>query len=167
MSFSVDRHQFSLQFERGSRMFELEAGDKTQVCLLKDVQYNALGDVLFHADFWRIDDQTPVTVNVAVEFIGQPDPVSGAVVDYVGRDIQITCLPRVIPAHVEVEIGQLKVGEHVEAKDIKLPEGASHKDPHRTLVSFHYKHVSTEVAPSEEGAEPVVLTERRPPAGEV
>jgi len=164
-SLTVDMHTFGLAFERGSRMFELEVEGQTQVCLLKDVQYNSLGNKLLHADFWRIDDSKPVVINVGIELVGVPVPVSGAVVDYVTRDVQVECLPRQIPAHLELNIADLQVGEHMDAKDVPLPEGARLVGPpETTIVSFHYKHAGTvESEDEEEGsAEPEVLTERKP-----
>lgn len=168
-NYTLDTHTFSMNFERGSRMFELQLGDETQVCLLKEVQYDALGDRLQHADFWRVDDTKPVTINVALEFVGVPEQVSGAVVDYVTREVHISCVPRKIPRHLEINVGDLHVGHHLEAKDIELPEGATLVDPpETTIVSFHYKHgggaveEGEETAESTEGVEPEVITERKP-----
>ena len=55
VNFSLDAHAFALGFARGNRMFELEVGDQTQVCLLKDVQYDALGDHSGGVDLLYID----------------------------------------------------------------------------------------------------------------
>lgn len=162
-NFSLDAHKFDLEFHRGKRMFELKLGDKTQVSLLKDVAYNAIGDRIEHADFVRIDDKKPVTVKVAVEFVGVPAPMAGAVVDYITRDISITCLPRQIPPSVQVNIGSLTVGHHVEAGQVTLPEGVTLVDaPAKTLVAYHYKSVEAAPAEAVGTAEPVVLTEKKP-----
>ncbi|MAG56988.1 MAG: 50S ribosomal protein L25 [Planctomycetes bacterium] len=168
-NFTVDTHSFGMSFERGNRMFELELGDEKQICLLKDIQYNSLGNQLLHADFWRIDDSKPVTINLALEFVGVPDAQSGAVVDFVARDVQINCIPRNIPEHLDVNIGSLAVGEHIEAKELELPKGATLVTvPETTIVSHHYKHApaaeADEAAEDAEGesVEPEVLTERKP-----
>ena len=152
-------------------MFELEVGDQTQVCLLKDVQYDALGDHIQHADFWRVDEDTPVTVNVALEFVGVPVQVTGAVIDYVMREVRVSCVPRRIPHHLEIEVAGLQVGEHIEAKDIALPEGTALVDPPDTTVAtFHYKHAQAmeedeETTEGDDDAEPEVITERKPDEG--
>ena len=171
-NFSLDAHTFARDFERGSRMFELKVGDQTQICLLKDVQYDALGDHIQHADFWRVDDNTFVTVNVALQFVGQPEQVSGAIVDYVTREVRVSCLPRGIPHHLEVEVGGLQVGEHIDAGAIPMPEGATLVDsPETTIATFHYKHTPEAESEGEtvdgddDGAEPEVITERKPDEG--
>lgn len=169
---SVDRHAFAMSFERGNRMFELTLNDNTQVCLLKDIQYDALGDTILHADLWRIDDTQPVTIRVALEFVGVPNPVAGAVTDYVTRDVQINCVPRAIPAHLEVNISKLEVGDRIDAKDLALPEGATLVDPPETcIVSFHYLHGGGTAGASEgegeEGsAEPEVIGEKKDDDGD-
>lgn len=171
VNFSLDAHAFALGFARGNRMFELEVGDQTQVCLLKDVQYDALGDHIQHADFWRVDEDTPVTVNVALEFVGVPVQVTGAVIDYVMREVRVSCVPRRIPHHLEIEVAGLQVGEHIEAKDIALPEGTALVDPpDTTIATFHYKHAQAmeedeETTEGDDDAEPEVITERKPDEG--
>ena len=168
-NFTVDAHAFTMEFERGSRMFELQLEDKTQVCLLKDVQYDALGSTLLHADFWRVDDSKPVAVNVNLEFVGVPEQVAGAVVDYVVRDLRVSCVPRDIPHHIELNVADLKVGDRIEAKEVSLPEGATLVDaPESTVVTFHFKHGTSqqdEEGQEDAASEPEVITERRPDEG--
>jgi hypothetical protein len=49
-----------------------------------------------------------------------------------------------------------------------MPEGVTlADDPHKTIASYHYKHVEVEApaaVPGEEPTEPVVLTEKKPEA---
>ena len=162
----VDRHTFERELHSGNRTFKLAAGGKTEAALLQDVQYDALGVDIVHIDFKRIDLAAKVTVLVPLQFVGQPEVTAGAVLDHVSSDVHVECLPTNIPKMLEVVVSALKIGEHLEAKDIKLPEGvALADDPHKTIASYHYKHIEVAVAaPGAEGAEtaePVVLTEKK------
>jgi large subunit ribosomal protein L25 len=160
---SLELHGMEMALRRGARMFEFTVGDKTQMCLLKDIGFNAVGDKMVHMDFLRVDDKKPVVVNVSIEFVNPPMPVAGAVMEFINRDIHISCLPREIPSGLTVSIAELGVGGHLEAKDVPLPAGVTLADPpHKTLVSHHYKAV--EVAAPAEGApaEPEVLTAKKP-----
>ncbi len=163
-NFIVDARRFDVEFKRGRRMFELTRGDKTQVSLLKDVGYDSLGDTPVHADFVRIDDTKPVTLTVAIEFVGLPAPVTGAVLDIISRDLHVSCLPREVPESIQVQLGGLGVGHHIEAGTVTLPKGVTLADnPAKTIVTFHYKSAEVAAAPAEgTAAEPVVLTERKP-----
>jgi large subunit ribosomal protein L25 len=166
----LDRHSFEQELHLGNKTFKLAVGGKTEAALLQDIQYDALGLRIVHVDFKRIDLAVKVKVFVALNFVGHPELVAGAILDHVSGEIHVECLPTNIPKSLDVPVAGLKINEHVEAKDIKLPEGVVlADDPHKTIASYHYKHVEAEVAPAEAGAEvaePVVLTEKKPAEGE-
>lgn len=164
----VDRHEFERELHSGNRTFQLGVADKFEAALLQDVQYDALGQHIVHVDFKRIDLSAKVRVLVPLVFTGIPEVVAGSVLDHVSGDVHVECLPTAIPKEIEVSVAAMKISEHIEAKDLKLPEGVVlADDPHKTIASYHYKHVEAEPAAGEavEGAEPVVLTEKKPEAG--
>ena len=49
--------------------------------------------------------------------------VDGGLLDFVTREVHVECLPGDIPKHLEVDVTDLHIGQHVEAEDLKLPEG--------------------------------------------
>jgi large subunit ribosomal protein L25 len=164
----VDRHEFERELHAGNRTFQLGVAGKSEAALLQDVQYDPLGMHVVHVDFKRIDLAAKVRVLVPLTFTGHPEVVAGAVLDHVSGDIHVECLPTAIPREIEVSVAGMKIGEHLEAKDLKLPEGvALADDVHKTIASFHYRHVEAEPVAAEgaEAAEPVVLTEKKPEAG--
>jgi large subunit ribosomal protein L25 len=163
----IDRHEFERELQSGNRTFKLGTGTKAEAALLQEVQYDALGIDIVHIDFKRIDLAAKVKVLVALHFVGQPEAVAGAVLDHVNSDVYVECLPTAIPKAIEVPVAGLKINEHLEAKDVKMPEGVTlADDPNKTIASYHYKHVEAEApAAGVEGeapAEPVVLTEKKP-----
>jgi large subunit ribosomal protein L25 len=166
----LDRRAFEQELHLGNKTFKLAVDGKSEAALLQDIQYDSLGVQIVHVDFKRIDLAVKVKVFVALNFVGHPEVVAGAVLDHVSGEVQVECLPTNIPKSVDVSVTGLKIGEHVEAKDVKLPEGVTlADDPHKTIASYHYKHVEVEAAPAEAGAEaaePVVLTEKKPAEGE-
>jgi large subunit ribosomal protein L25 len=167
----IDSHTFERELQAGNRTFMLAAGGKTEAALLQDIQYDALGIDIVHIDFKRIDLKAKVTVLIPLNFVGHPEITAGAVLDHVSSDVHVECLPTNIPKSIDVSVAGLKINEHLEAKDIKMPEGVTLADePNKTIASYHYKHVEVEAAaPGEPGAapaEPVVLTERKPAEGE-
>lgn len=140
-NFTVDSHGFTQQFENGNRMFELKLGDAVQICMLKDLQYDAMGDDILHADLLRVDDTVPVTANVAIEFSGVPDSPAGATMDYIRHDISVTAIPRSIPEKIEVNVSAIPVGTRMTAKELPLPEGVELAErAEATIVTHHYKH---------------------------
>lgn len=149
---TVDAHDFDLKFQKGHRMFELTLDGQAQMCFLKDLGYDHLGTTVLHADLLRVDEKVPVTATVALEFVGNPDTPAGAILDVVRNDIHVTALPKLIPEHIEVHIGDLPVGERITVGDLKFPEGVTAvEDAARTIVTHHYKSAGQAQAAEGEG----------------
>jgi large subunit ribosomal protein L25 len=158
--FALDERHFLKQFHHGQRTFDLHLDGETQICLLKDVQFNAVGDQIVHVDFLRVDETKTVEVNIALDFVGSPAPVSGAVVEHVRQDVLVTCLPTAIPPRIQVPIGHMEAGDQLSAGQIQLPEGVTlAEDPNFTIVTYHIKHVAVETPAAEEekSVEPEVI----------
>jgi large subunit ribosomal protein L25 len=163
VSFTVCEEEFEHELHAGHRAFKLEIGGKEEAALLQDIQYDALGEYLIHVDFKRVDLTKKVRVNVALAFVGMPAIAANGVVDHVSEDVEVECLPADIPASIEVSISGLELGAHIEAKDVKLPAGLTLvTDPHRVLVSHHFKAVEAAPAAAEgETAQPEMTKEKK------
>ena len=98
-----------------------------------------------------------------VEIVGTAYGVKteGGMLDFVTREVEIECLPGDIPAHLELDVTELHVGQHAEAKDLKLPPGVTlHDDPERVIVSLgHARTGEAETA----GGEALLESDRAEP----
>ncbi len=118
-------------------LVRLKLGDEERMCILKDIQYNWLGDVPIHVDFQEIKFGEMVEVTVELEFHGTPIGVSeeGGVLEILKREITIETLPRQIPEKISVDISNLHAGDALHVGDIPLPEGAKLVDsPDETVA---------------------------------
>ncbi|MCA9323082.1 MAG: 50S ribosomal protein L25 [Planctomycetes bacterium] len=109
--------------ERGVHIVNLTIQDKTQAALIKEVQYDAVGSWVVHADLMRVDPKTPVQVYVPIRFVGTAPEVSGSMVDKIREDVHVECLPLEIPDEFTINLSKLQVGESVTIGDLKFPEG--------------------------------------------
>ncbi len=135
---AVETREFVLALERGARVIDLDMeGVGASRVLLKDVQYDALGRKVLHADFVRLHPDHELTIGVPIEFRGTPAGVNEGGILVVQRDnLQVRCLPRNIPDQFEVELSGLALGESLHASDIPLPENVSLADePTATMVT--------------------------------
>ncbi|MGC9064222.1 MAG: 50S ribosomal protein L25, partial [bacterium] len=64
----------------------------------------------------------------------------GGVLEVVLEEIEIRCLPKDLPPHIEVDITNLNVGESIHIRDLVLPEGIN-------LLSSGDEVIVTVVAP--------------------
>lgn len=94
--------------------------------LIKDVQFHPVTDVPLHADFYVIEKGKKVTVSIPLEFVGTaPAEKAGHILVKAVHEVEIEVAPAELPQHLEVDVTKLEnVGDHVLAKDIKLPASA-------------------------------------------
>ncbi len=138
-----------------------EGTDIQRHVILKDVQRDPITGRLRHVDFMRVDMSLKVRVKVPVRLVGTAIGVKseGGVLDFAHREIEVECLPSLIPAHIDVDVTALKVGDSIRFDQLSLiPNVALVGDAHQVVCSIHGKAAEEEVAPAEAAgtAEPEV-----------
>ena len=138
-----------------------EGTDIKRHVIIKDLQRDPITGRLRHVDFMRVDMTHKVRVKVPVRLIGTAVGVKsqGGVLDFVHREIELECLPSIIPAHIDVDVTNMAVGDSIRFEQITLmPNVAFVGDAHQTVCSVHGKAAEEEAAPAEgaTAAEPEV-----------
>ena len=149
-------------------ILEVKSGERTQKVVLRDLQrHPAKGDVT-HIDLLRISDKHAIRMLVPLHFINEAkSPAgkkSGVVISHQINEIEISCLPKDLPENIEVDLADMDVGDVVQLKDIKLPEGVtltatlSHDEVELNRAAVTAQHIQiqtvTEEAPEEPGEVP-------------
>ena len=71
----------------------------------------------------------------------------GGVLDFAHREIEIECLPSIIPAHIDVDISNLAVGDSIRFEQLTLGSNLVFTgDAHQVVCSVHGKAAEEEVA---------------------
>lgn len=138
----------------------LDVDGKPQQVLLRDMQRHPFKQQIMHLDFQRVSANTAIRVNVPLHFVNQDKSPAGKSADVVLthelNEIEISCLPKDLPEFIEVDLGNMKLGDTVHLSDVKLPAGVelAHKidDEHDPAVAVA-RHTREE---SEEAAAPAV-----------
>ncbi|HYU32508.1 MAG TPA: 50S ribosomal protein L25 [Thermoanaerobaculia bacterium] len=142
-------------------IFLLKLSDSGQErhAILRDLQRDPVSRMVIHLDFQRIEMTQKVRVTVPLELVGTPVGVKteGGLLEFTTRELTIDCLPGDIPKQIDVDVTGLHVGQHLEARNLELPQGVTlHDDPDRVIVTLG--HVRTEETAGEgERAEPEVI----------
>ncbi len=101
-------------------------GSKEQV-LLRSVSMHPYRPQVEHVDFQRVQKDRKLHMKVPMHFTNAEKSPGvkdqGGVVSHVLNEIDITCFPDDLPEFVEVDLGNLSVGNSVHARDLKLPKG--------------------------------------------
>lgn len=134
-----------------------EGTDIKRHVIIKDLQRDPITSRLRHIDFMRVDMTHKVRVKVPVRLVGTAVGVKtlGGILDFVHREIEIECLPSLIPAHIDVDITNLTVGDSIRFEQITLkPNVVFTGDAHQVVCSVHGKAAEEEVAPADAAGTP-------------
>ncbi len=141
-----------------SRMIELRLDDRSETVLVKDVQYDAFGMQLVHADFQRVKMDETLEIEVPVILKGKPKE-EHAVLQQMLDAVEVECLPGNIPEEIVMTVGEMTIGDSRHVADLEAPEGVK-------LISDPETVVATVTAARAEEVEEEILAEAAPGAEE-
>ena len=136
-----------------------EGTDIKRHVIIKDLQRDPITSRLRHVDFMRVDMTLKVRVKVPVRLVGTSIGVKamGGVLDFAHREIEIECLPSIIPAHIDVDISNLGEGDSIRFEQLTLGANIVFTgDAHQVVCSVHGKAAEEEVAAPAAAPEPEV-----------
>lgn len=127
---------------------QLSLGDRRELALCKDVDVDPVTRELLHVDFYRVEEDREVDVEVPFRAYGRAEGVKkGGTLHVTLRSLPVRTTPGRIPAAIEVDVSKMEMGDVVRVQDLDLPEGvAVLRASHRTLI--------TVMAEKRRGAEP-------------
>jgi len=116
-----------------------EGTDIKRHVIIKSLQRNPITGRLIHVDFMRVDPTHKIRVHVPIHLIGTPLGIKeGGMLEFVQREIEIECLPNLIPAHVDVDISHLRIADNIRLDQIKMPENIEVLGvPHSVICIIH------------------------------
>ena len=145
-----------------SAILDLLVDGNRQKVLLRDAQKHPFKPQLIHLDFLRVDETKPLRVNVPLRFINKEKSPAGksasVVISHNLQEVTVSCLPKDLPEHIEVDLIELALGDAIHLSDLKLPAGVElpqlklGKEHDQTVVSAQaVREEAEEAAPVAEG----------------
>ena len=142
--------------------------DKTdKIAILRDYQKDPLTGELLHADFFEVSMDEKIKVTVPVELTGKTPAgvVEGGLLQLVLREVEIECLPSLIPDNVLADASALGIGESLHIRDISIPDGIRFvSEPEQVVLTIaapvsqeKMQELLTAPAPGEATKEPEVI----------
>jgi large subunit ribosomal protein L25 len=112
-----------------SHIITLNVDNKKEQAVIKDLQRHPAKSVVLHADFLRVSDKQAINVKVPIHFLNEEKCVGvklgGGNILKTLNEIEISCLPKDLPAYLEVDMLEIDLGESIHLSDIALPEGVT------------------------------------------
>jgi large subunit ribosomal protein L25 len=147
-----------------SHILTVKVDGKETQAILRDLQRHPSRPIILHMDLQRINAAEKLKTHVPLHFIGEdtaPGVKAGGLVSHDLTDVLIECLPKDLPAFIEVDISALDIGDSIHLSGLTIPEGVTLVELARGeghdlgVVSIHVKRVVEEVeeAPIEAAAE--------------
>jgi len=112
-------------------------GKIEKLSLIKELQLQPLTGKFYHADFYEVDMTEKQTFEISLHFTGKAVGVeNGGELQHFKRNVKISCLPTVMPDHIEVDVSSLDIGDSIKVKELKLADGIAILDtPDAAIVA--------------------------------
>lgn len=140
LAISVPHKDFSKLFADAgeSTVIVLKGLDRDREVLVQEVAFDPVSGNPLHVDFFEVDQAATLSVTVPLEFVGEAPAVKtgGAVLTKVLHEIEVECLPKNIPQHIEVSVaGLAAIDDTIHVKDLPKLSGVEYQaDPEDVVV---------------------------------
>lgn len=127
----------------------------THSCILRDVQFDPVSDKPIHFDLFGLKENEAVTIQVPVVVQGTAQGVKdGGILQHILHYVRVSCLPKHIPDHIEVDVTNLLMNHSIHVKDLSIPNVKILENENSAVVAVVPPTIlkEAEVAPTAEAA---------------
>jgi len=107
-------------------ILSLEVDGKKEDVLLRDYQLHPVRNTIQHVDFQRVSATQKIHVKVPFHFINADTcpgvKTGGGIVGHILNEAEVSCLPKELPEFIEVDLGNLELGDSIHLSEITLPD---------------------------------------------
>ena len=98
---------------------EVNLDGKSYKCILKDLQFDTVTDVLIHVDFLELVDDKKVLADLPLKYVGTSKGVKeGGKLVVKMKSVKVKTLPKFLKESIEVDITNLGLNENLRVSDI-------------------------------------------------
>jgi len=148
-----------------SSILSLELDGTVEKVLLRDMQRHPYRQQIMHLDFQRVSENEAIRVAVPFHFINADESPAGKAADvaltHEMNEVEVSCLPKDLPEHIEVDLGKMEVGDTIHLSDVKFPDGVEpttkiddEHDPAVAVARFVKEEVEEEVVAEDDAEVP-------------
>jgi large subunit ribosomal protein L25 len=110
-----------------SSILALDIDGKVEKVLLRDMQRHPYKQQIMHLDFQRVSENEAIRVAVPLHFINVEKSPAGKASDVVVthelNEVHVSCLPKDLPEFIEIDLGNLQIGDTIHLSQVKMPNG--------------------------------------------
>jgi large subunit ribosomal protein L25 len=128
------------------------------------VQIDPVTEKPVHFDLFGLNENETLTIEIPVKLTGGiPKGVrEGGILQQILHKLKVSCLPKFIPDHVEINVEELAINHSVHVKDLTIPNVAIMENATSTIVAVIPPIVVKEPEPTAIAVEPTAEAPAEP-----
>lgn len=122
LNFSVYQADFKhLVYTPNTFLVQVSVGGNVKLAKVQELQFHPVSEDIIHADFYEVDDKSPLSISVPVKIVGNsPGVIAGGKLQLKIKKLSVSGLIADLPEFIEVDINDLEIGKSVKVKDIQV-----------------------------------------------
>jgi large subunit ribosomal protein L25 len=112
-----------------SSIISVNVGAQKQPVIVKDVQMHPARNAVTHLDLQRVLENEKIRLHLPIHFNGAAASpgvkTQGGVVSHHMADMEVVCLPKDLPEHIELDLSAMNLNDTLYLADIKVPAGVT------------------------------------------
>ncbi len=114
---------------------KIELDNGSYEAILQDIQFHPVTDKILHIDFYELNKDKEVTMNIPVALIGNaPGVMSGGALRFPNRKLRLKGLPGNLPDVIEADITSLEIGDKLYISELNNHD-CTFLHPENTVVA--------------------------------
>lgn len=155
LTLAIDAHDLRVALSSPSGrnviiQLTVDEGEATRA-VIREMSRDPISRRIIHVDMQRISENKPVVMHIPVILVGEPLAVKEGrgILDHTMRALEVRCLPRHIPEHIEVDVSALEVRHSIHVSEIAVPNVELLDNKDRPVVEVLQPTLFTETKPGE------------------
>lgn len=104
--------------------------------ILQDIQFHPVSEVILHADFLALSEDSPIKMDIPVKFTGEaPGLIQGGLLVVKLRKVTLKALPEKMPEDITLDISGLDLGKSIKVSSIEADGFEILNNPRITIAS--------------------------------
>jgi len=119
--FAADERAFkNLVYTPNAHTVVIDLNGKTFNAILQDIQFDPVSDRINHIDFFQLNEEREIIMEVPVKITGtSPGVLAGGILRLNQRRLKVKALPKHLPDFVEADITGLEMGNRLYVTKVK------------------------------------------------
>ncbi|MFT3936485.1 MAG: 50S ribosomal protein L25 [Chitinophagaceae bacterium] len=125
-----------LVYTSAFQLAEVKVGGKSYKCILKDLQFDKVTDLLIHVDLMELVDDKKAIATIPLKYTGTSKGVKeGGKLIVKMKSLKVKTLPKYLKENIEVDLTNLELNGNIRVEDVKVDNYEIMNSPRIPLAS--------------------------------